>query len=221
MDDSLFQIIFVALLFVGWVIKSIAEAKQRDRRGGGVPRRGPPHGPPTPLFGIGDLFRPPPAPPPRPPEPAPPPPPDLAPPPPVVSLREAMRTRRALAPPKAPQPLRRAAWRAGESSEAPTVSGAYEGLSTDLGHIDRRPIHELGAPLGQLPDTMSANAQQARRVRDAFRRLMGGREGRPDREAARAGFFWSEILGPCRAVRGFHVCPTFDRHRRGAADAVR
>ena len=61
-----------------------------------------------------------------------------------------------------------------------------------------------------------AHGERARRARRAFvaRRLSGGQVVEPGRDLARAGVLWSEILGPCRALRGPHQSPAATRNRR-------
>ena len=71
---------------------------------------------------------------------------------------------------------------------------------------------------GNLQATAAAVAHGALspRARHAAvrRRLTGGLDDAPGRDLARAGVLWSEILGPCRALRGPHRPPTAERTHR-------
>ena len=58
-----------------------------------------------------------------------------------------------------------------------------------------------------------AHGKQAQRARRAsvVGRLTGGQDIAPGRNLTRAGLLWSEILGPCRALRGPHRSPAASR----------
>jgi len=57
-----------------------------------------------------------------------------------------------------------------------------------------------------------ATARKEQR-RSVLARLTGGVEVTPGKELTRAGVLWSEILGPCRALRGPHRSPAATRTR--------
>ncbi len=61
-----------------------------------------------------------------------------------------------------------------------------------------------------------AHGKQALQVRrtSVLARLTGGRDVAPGRDLTRAGVLWSEILGPCRALKGPHRSPAATRIRR-------
>ena len=87
-----------------------------------------------------------------------------------------------------------------------------------LGHLEvglaGRTLDAPGGPTlpGRLLHSSAAaiahgkQAQLARRT-SIVGRLTGGQDIAPGRDLTRAGLLWSEILGPCRALKGPHRSP--------------
>ncbi len=155
MADDLFQLIFLALVLVGWLIRAAAERRQRRetaRRPKDMEQAPPVERPTTPL--------------------------------PVPF------------PPEAPTATDTIA----EHAEAVGFGGLQDLDSASwAGTSDR---HE----------TTAAADLKASHVA-ALRRLAGGTTARPGPAMVRAGMLWSEVLGPCRAIRGPHRPPSAARRR--------
>lgn len=184
------QLVILAILFVGWVIKEVAESRKRNARG--APRRRPA----SPPVEQGDA----PAPSPRSqPEPdiiygsrpvphLPAPPAQSTTPAKIPQLKQSRTPTRKPTRPQRPQ-------------RAPTAAAP-----------ERRALGQQLVADGTTAATTTSTLAQRRR-RGVLRRLGMAEDSRSVRDHARLAVLWSEVLGPCRAMRGPHRAPETWRRR--------
>jgi hypothetical protein len=131
---------------------------------------------------------------------------------------EASRPEGGVRPRRRPQP---------EAVSPPAPSPGPLGTAARLGRLEpglagRMLDAAAGSPsvAGRVLTSSAAAVAHGERTRLArrasvARRLSGGQVVEPGRDLTRAGVLWSEILGPCRALRGPHRSPAATRHGRG------
>ena len=144
----------------------------------------------------------------------------------VVEARQAKRRKEALPPveEEVPDRVLRPRPRPDTTPRAPRRRPTRLGGEERLGHLgsavaDRHVAGVGRTTPGRLLRSSAAavahgrTAQRARRT-SILARLTGGLDVAPGRELTRAGVLWSEVLGPCRAMRGPHRSPAATRHAR-------
>lgn len=191
-SNDIGQLVILAVVFIGWVVKEVFEAQKRKRMRSPQPQRqGPKPTKPasTPrttrekqdvVFGTRPL-------------------PHLP--------GGDKQTRPARTPAPAPAPT------SGRSSQSIQRS-PHEARVVRAGEAGGRAV----TVLAQTADTTFITASQAlQRRRRAMNRLHVADIPGSLRDKTRVAILWSEVLGPCRALRGPHQAPTFQRRRAGQA----
>ena len=197
--DQLFQLIFVLVALIGWVVKSIIEAREERKQ-----RRAPrPSGetkaplPPAPDDGEVDI---------------------------VLGRTPLPRPRRTTSVPAPKQPQRAKTAERDYSAEFEPIAGGLEPeiAGRSLGHVETtiegRP-RPKGKKPGDIEERTAAAVSALERGRsehraEVLRRL--GIEATPKgfRHSVRAAILWSEVIALPRAVTGPHRSPVVRRMRR-------
>ncbi len=184
------QLVILAIVFIGWVVKEVFEAQKRKRMRSPQPKR---QGP-------------------KPTQPA--------------STPSTAREKQDVVFGTRPLPHLPGGDKEARPARtpAPMPTAARSSQSIQRSPHEARVVRARGSGrrevtvLAQTADTTFITASQAaQRRRRALDQLLVADIPGSMREKARVAVIWSEVLGPCRALRGPHEAPTFQRRRAGLA----